>query len=198
MSDEFSPDPAQDAWQNQNVAPFHMSLDEIRRRIKQLDKNMRKRKPIGYAICLTGIALNILSFFLFPNLIQRIGCVLTVVALGYVLYQIRLYHLNRKEAATTAARKGSAASAEFYRSELQRLRDFTCGIWLWSRLVIIVPGPLVFMIGLQIAYPKAASIVYAEMAFFLILAALGIPLNLRISRKYQREINELESLQRDQ
>ena len=198
MSDEFSSDDLQNAWQNQNVPPFRISPDEIRQRIERQDKKIRRRKPMGYAVCLTAIAGNIVFFFAFPNLIARIGALLTAWGAGYILYQVHLYHLNRKASATTAVGRGSSASAEFYRAELQRLRDFTSGIWLWSRALIILPGPLVFMIGLQIAYPQAAPFVFAEMAFFLILLAIAVPLNLRISRKYQREINQLESLQKDQ
>lgn len=197
MGDEFSPDDVRNAWQNNNLPPFRMSPAEIRKRIEQFDKMIRRRKLKGYGVCVAAIAGNLVLFFTFSNLVARIGALLTAWGAGYILYQVRLYHLNRKAAAATAARKGTVVSVEFYRAELQRLRDFTCGIWLWSRALMILPGPLVFMIGLQFSYPGLELFIYAEMALFLTLLTIAIPLNLRISRKYQLEIDELESLQKD-
>ena len=197
MSEEFSSDDLRNAWQNQNVPSFHMTPAEIRKRIEQFDQKMRKRKSIGYVVCLTAIACNVLAFFVVPNLIARIGAVLTCWGAAYILCQVHLYHRNRKSAAIMAAKKGNVASAEFYRAELHRIREFTCGIWLWSRIAMILPGPLVFMIGFQLSYQGIAPFVYAEMALFLILLALAVPLNLKISRRYQRQIDELQSLQKE-
>ncbi len=197
MSDELFHDDVQGAWQNQNVAPFRMSLDEIHKRIEKLDKKIHRRNSVGYLACFFVIAINILLLFIFPNLIERIGSVLIVLAAGYFVYEIRLSQRHKKADAATPAKMGSTSSVEFYRAELQRQRDFHCGIWFWSRLVIFSPGPLVFMIGFQITHPELAAIVNAEIACFLTLIALAVPVNLKIARKYQRQINELESLQKD-
>lgn len=195
MDDEFTPDDVRNAWQNHNVPPFRMSLAEIQSRIEQFDKKMSKRKWKGYAVCAAAIVCNVVAFFAFSNLVARIGAALTAWGAGYILYQVRLYHLNRKTAVANAARTGVAVSVEFYRAELQRIRDFTCGLWLWSRALMILPGPLVFLIGLQVSFPGIEPFVYAEIALFVILLVMAVPINLRISRKYQREIDQLNNLQ---
>jgi hypothetical protein len=195
MGDEFTADDVRNAWQNHNLPVFRMSPAAIRIRIEQFDKKIIKRKWKGYAVCVAAIVSNIVLFFAFSNLLARIGAALTAWGAGYILYQVRLYHLNRNAAAASAAKTDTAVSAEFLRAELQRIRDFTCGIWLWSRALMILPRPLVFLIGLQASFPGIQPFVYAEMALFLILLAMAVPINLRISRKYQREIDELKNLQ---
>jgi hypothetical protein len=197
MGDEFTPEDVQNAWQNRNLPPFRMSPDEIRSRIEQFDRKIGKRKLLGYFVCVAAITGNLVLFIAFPNLVARIGAALTAWGAGYILYQVSLYHQKRKRAATSAAGLGTSVSVEFYRSELQQIRDYTCGIWLWSRALMILPGPIVFLIGLQLSFPGIELYVYAELALFLVLLAMAIPINLRISSKYQREIDELESLQKE-
>jgi len=186
-----------DTWQNQNVEPFRMSPDEIRKKIGQFDKKIRKGNFIGFTGCFFGIACFSCFFFIYPNLIQRIGALLTVLGTGYLVYQLRLNQLQKREAGITAAKMGKEASVGFYRAELQRQRDFHCGIWFWSRFVIFVPGPLVFCVGFELAYPALATYIRWEGAAILFFAALGIPLNLRLSRKYQKQIEELDALMKE-
>jgi hypothetical protein len=186
-----------DAWQNQKVEPFRMSPGEIRKKIGQFDKKIRRRNFIVFAVCFFEIACFSCFYFIFPNLIQRIGALLTVLGMGYLVYQVRLNQLQKREAGITVAKVGKEASVDFYRAELQRQRDFHCGIWFWSRLVMIVPGPLVFFVGFELAYPVLATYIRWEAATFLFFAALAIPLNLRLARKYQKQIEELETLMKE-
>ena len=197
MANEFSPDDVKSVWQNQNVESFRMSIDEIRRKIEQFDTKIRRRNFIAYAACFIVIAYTGWCFFFFPNLIQRIGSILTVLGTGYLVYQARLNQLQKRAAVITGTKMRNAVSVEFYRAELQWQRDFHRGIWLWSRLLIFAPGPLVFILGFEIAHPELATIIRAEGVAILFLAALAVPLNLTLARKYQKQIDELESLQRE-
>jgi len=194
MTTEFPSGDVRDAWQSQPVEPFRMSPDEIHKKIGQLDKKIRRRNFIGFAICFLEIACFSCFYFIFPILIQRIGALLTVLGMGYLVYQLYLNQLQRAESTNTAARMGTAALAEFYRAELQRQRDFHCGIWFWSRLIMILPGPLVFIVGLETVYPSLAIYIRAEGAAFLFFAALAIPLNRRLAREYQKQFDELETM----
>lgn len=87
--------------------------------------------------------------------------------------------------------------ASFYRAELERQRDFHRGWWFWSRTLIFMPGPVIFFIGLAQTYPKRATFVWLELAAALILAAIAVPLNFRLARKYQRRIDALDAWQKD-
>jgi hypothetical protein len=142
------------------------------------------------------IALTALWVFQFPDLIQRIGCILTALGTGFIIYQIRLKQLQKGSAKITAARMGHVASAEFYRTDLQRELEFYCSIWLWSRMLIFAPGLLLIMLGPLIAHPNKTAIYLVT--FWLVSVVGGFYANLWMSRRLQREISELEKLQKDQ
>ena len=57
---------------------------------------------------------------------------------------------------------------------------------------------LLFLIGVAIASPESARFMAIIGAFFLGGCVLAIPLNLRLSRKYQRQIDELDALLREE
>ena len=91
---------------------------------------------------------------------------------------------------------GETDCTDFYRTELERQRDFHRGRWFWSRLLILLPGPLVFCVGFAQAHPEIALVIWLEFAAILILAAIAVPLNLGLARKYQRRIDALDAVMR--
>jgi hypothetical protein len=197
MNDERPTDDLRDFWQNQDVPPFRMSSDEIRKGIEQLDRCLRRATMASYTCAFLAIAGTILWLFAFPNLIQRIGSMLTALGAGYIIYQIRLSQLLKRSAEVAAARMGNTASVELYRAELQQRHDFHSGIWLWSRLIIFAPGPLIFIIGDQVAHPGKIHN-YAVIAVYFAVLAMGVYLQRREASRIQSEIKEVERLQSDQ
>jgi hypothetical protein len=90
---------------------------------------------------------------------------------------------------------GSSAYTDSYRVELERQRDFHRGIWLWSRLVIMFPSYMLFYLGFAMAHPEVGRGFAAVIAACLIVLGIAaVPLNLRLSRKYQRQMDELDLL----
>lgn len=167
------------------------NLSDIFSRTQALMKKIRKRTRGGYGACFVLI-VGFGSFaFIFPNTLMRVGSGLTVAAALYMAYQL-YERRNRKPPSET---RPSACTA-FYRTELERQRDFHRGSWFWSRLIIMIPGYMLFLIGVAIASPESARFMAIIGVFFLGGCALAIPLNLRLSRKYQRQIDELDALLR--
>jgi hypothetical protein len=192
MTDETRPDDAKKLWQNQPLEGMTVSLEEVRERIETLGKKVRRRNLIGGSACLIVLMSSACFFVIFPNAIQRIGSVLTVIGAGYLMYQLVLGKLHKQGVAVLG--RQTEASLAFYRSELQRQRDFHQGLWLWSRLLVFTPGPLIFFIGFGNAYPAVAKYIHVEAAIFAVLLIAAIPLNLRLARKYQRELDGLDSV----
>ena len=83
------------------------------------------------------------------------------------------------------------ASAVFYRTELERQRDFHRGLWLWSRLVMVAPGVVVVLIGGAIAHPERIHPIRLAAAS-VVFAVLLVTRHLRLARKYQRDIDALD------
>ena len=78
---------------------------------------------------------------------------------------------------------GATESIRFYRNELERQRDFHRGWWFWSRLVIFLPGPVIFLVSVALTFPQAATFVWLELAAFVFFVSTAVPLNLRLARK---------------
>lgn len=179
----------QDVWQSQPVEGIKMSAEQVRNAMEKLNSKLRRRNLVGGAASITVLLAFSLFFAIFPNVVQRIGSALTVLGAGYLAYQFILV----KSLTRAAPGNQAEASLSFYRLELQRQRDFHRGLWLWSRLLIIAPGPLVFMLGFAQSYPYLSKFIWAEVLVFVGLWVAAIPLNRRESRKYQRELDALES-----
>lgn len=168
-----------------------MSLEEIHKRINRLALQVRRRNLIAGLACITVLVSFALFAVIFPNPMQRIGSVLTAAAALFLMYQLirRKIYLRRAE---PLARQSDGLT--FYRSELVRQRDFHRGLWFWSRLIVLAPGPAIFFLGFAKAYPSLAIYIVIEAVIFILLLISAIPLNLRRASRYQRELDALESL----
>ena len=169
-----------------------MSLEDVRNRISKLEKKVRIRNLVGGFA--TGAVLLSFAYFVLvlPNVIERIGAALTIVGAGYILYQLALGKTQIRHFSDLQAQRET--SFGFYRSELQRQRDFHRGLWLWSRLIIGAPGPLIFCIGMGLASPGSAKTATIIAGILVLEFIAAIPLNLRQARRYQQELDSLQSL----
>jgi len=166
-------------------------LSDIPRVAQSLTKRIRRRTLGGCLITLGETVAFGWFVFIVPNTMQRLGCCLTVAAMLYMTYQ--LVARRTREAPSETDPSVCAIS---YRAELERQRDFHRGWWFWSRLLIMLPGMLLFCLGGAIAQPETIQVYLAIVACFIALAIAAIPLNLRLARKYQRQINELDTVRR--
>lgn len=190
MAGDYLPNDLKVLWQELATNPVQITLDDLQEEEGKLRKGIRKRSVVGGGAALIGGVSYAFFFFLFPNVLQRIGSVLTVLGAVYLLIQLRM------RPAGVMPDLGGTESIRFYRAELERQRDFHRGWWLWSRLIIILPGPVVWMVGSVQAYPQIAKFMWWVLATFLILAVIAVPLNLRLARQYQRRVDALDLSQK--
>lgn len=181
-------------WQNQSAEPLRMTPDELRKRMEQLDRRTRTRNRGAYQACGFLVIAFLWSLTVFPNDLQRIGAVLTIAGVGVLFYQIRANKLATRK----AAESGSTASLAFHRGELARQRDFHRGKLFWSRFLALMPGPLLGLFGFYQAYPHLAKILVVEGITFILVFIATIPVNRRLARKYQRQLDELDRMQKEQ
>jgi hypothetical protein len=177
-------------WQDQPLEGMTMSLKEVHERIQKLSRLVRRRNVIGGFACITVL----LGFAYFCaaayNSMERIGAALTAIGASYIMFQLIL----RKMKFGQRSLHEQAESVAFYRSELERQRDFHRGAWLWSRLIVFAPGPFIFLVGVAQANPTQARFMWIEGVVVAALLLWAIPRNLRLSRCYQRELKELDSV----
>ena len=192
MPGDYLPDDLKCLWQELSVNPAPVSPDELRTEVGKLKKWLGRRFVIGGGAALIVVVAYIAFFVIFPNVWQRVGSAMTVLGAGYMIGQIllRRSRMMLDTAGTECLR--------FYREELERQRDFHQGPWFWSRLVLILPGPLIFIVGFARNHPQWAPFLWFEAATFLAIAAIAVPLNLRLARKFQRRIDALDQSQRSE
>jgi len=197
MANHNPHDPLCSLWQGQTVAPFQMSPDELRQKMKQLNKQLKMRDSIVYVICIGEIAIFTFVILAMPApATLKIGLFLVILAMGFLVGQIWLDRNSRKVSGTTAAALGKAGSVDFYRVELVRQRNFHRGVWFWSRLMALLPGLLVCDIWLIVRYPKhpMGYLGYVLTASLLLLCPWAVWLNWKKSLCYQRQIDALDAL----
>jgi hypothetical protein len=180
-------------WQNQPQAAFHMPPEAIHKCMKRFNRRLLRRDLIIYIICLGETIWFSYCFFAVPGWIPKLGSFLIVVAMVYLACQIGLDRHSRKVSRNQADASGNINSLDFYRMELARQRDFHRGVWFWSRLAVLLPGMLVFSIGAMVVFPKSA-IGFVLTFVTLVLVAIAIQINRRMSASYQRQIDALDSL----
>jgi len=179
---------AQKLWQSQPLEGTTMSLEEVRRRIDKVRKQVRRRNLIGGGACIV-VMIEFTRFMIaFPNLTGRIGAAMTALGAAFIGWQI----LRVKMVPHGMRALAGETSVAYYRAELQRQHDFHSGVSLWSRLVIFLPGPILFFIGIAQVSPTREIYVIAEVAIFTAVWLWGIQRNLRTARSYQRELDALE------
>jgi hypothetical protein len=196
MANDSQPDDVVTLWQAQGSDGFRMSTEEIRKRLEAMNRRLRRRNFDMYLLCSVLMAFFIGWMFVGMNRLQTLGAVLTIIGLSYLAWQIRQNRFRR--AATGNA--GGTALLDHLRTELARQRDFHRGATFWWRMLAFVPGPLVFLAGFaqaQQAHPEVVRIIHFEVISFLVLLIAAIPLNLLKSRRYQRQIDQLGSLQEE-
>jgi hypothetical protein len=190
MAGDYLPNDLKSLWKEQSTNPLQISPEQLRKEAKKLETGLRRRSIFGGGAGLFVMAGFILFFFLFQNPLQRIGSILTVVGAGYGVVQLRM------RPARAMPDFGEMDCIRFYRADLERQRDFHRGKWFWSRLLILLPGPIIWIVGFAQTHPELALFIWLELAAFLILAVIAVPLNLRLARKYQRRIDSLDRSQK--
>jgi hypothetical protein len=164
---------------------------EVPKRLEDFEHKIRHKHVVGYLASLLVAAGFSYYFVIFPHLLMRAGCVLTILGSGFLAVQLRWNENQRRAAAPDSA---GMSSLERYQAVLRCMREFHSGIWLLSRMVIFTPGPLLFGYGFRVAYPAVPKSCLAGLIAFLALDALAVPLNLKLSRKFQRQIEQLGAL----
>jgi len=182
-------------WQTQPLESFQMSLEQLRKKGKRLNRVLLIRDSTVWVVCLFEIGWFAWILTIAPQLVAKIGSILIMFGMAFMNGQVWLDQRNRRRSLQRAETSGNVNSLDFFRSELVRQREFHRGLWFWSRMAALYPGLLVFGIGCIVVFPSPDNLVgYAITAVALILFPLSIWLNLSKSRKYQREIDTLDAL----
>ncbi len=189
MRSDYLPNDLKRVWKELEANPAPPTPEDLRREAGRLRGGVRFRNWFAAGVA-SFVAVGYFMFLLvFKTPLERVGAVLAIAGAVNVIYQFL------KRPARAVPDLGATDSIHFYRSELERQRDFHRGKGVFSWLLPILPGPLIWNIGFAIAHPFVALFVKVELTAFLLIAAVVVPLNLRMARRIQRRIDALEPSQ---
>ena len=176
-----------DLWQKQAAEGFRMTPEQIQMKLQNLEKQMRLGIRNGYLVCAFLIISLSIWIVVDTDTLTRLGAaatILSIVFIGWQGYESRFRAPQPSAIATS--------SIEHLKRELERRRDFHRGKRFWSRFLLIAPAGLLFFFAFARAHPELIQIIRFEIASFIVIVLIAIPLNLRMAKKYQRQIDELD------
>jgi len=174
-------------WQQQTSEGFRMTPEDIQMNLQTLESKLRAQTRSGYLVCAFLVVAFSTWAFVEHDLLMRIGAAATVVAVAFLGVQVHQSRFKRGDTSPAAL-----PSLEHLRNELQRRADFHRGKRLWSRLLLLAPAGLLFFFAFARAHPEVIKIIRFEIAAFVVLTLAAIPLNLKMAKKYQRQIDDLD------
>jgi hypothetical protein len=190
MRSDYLPDDLKKLWKELASNPVRVSADDLRNESRKLRTGLGLRNWFVAGVCCTIIAGYGFFFVFSKTALERIGSVLSIAGAVNVIVQFI------RRPARPMPDSSAIESICFYRAELERHRDFHRGKGINSWLLPFLPGPMIFNIAFALDRPIFAPIVALQMAAFLVIAAIVVPLNLSMARKYQRRIDALDASQR--
>ena len=177
-------------WQEQEGVTMTWTIEQLREKVAGFEKRIHRRNLPWYAA--GGLALVVCIVFgaRSHELTMRIGCLMLVPALTFVL--VHLYRRSRVEFATSLSESGFGC----YRRQLERQRELWKTYWSWY-IAPTLPGLAVILIGGPIERGGHKEQWMRSMLLCL-LAVGGLLAEWWMMRrrvnKVQREIEELDTI----
>jgi hypothetical protein len=196
MPSEFPMNDPQNIWKNQPTEAFKMSADQLRYKAQQSQTKARLAALLQIAI---GIVLSVFFAWICAratNGLPRMGVgVLSLWGLYAAWQAYRCIWPGRLDPDATVS-----TSLEFYRSELEKRRDYVLHVWRRAGLTFCFLGLALIVVPVLIKSFTAPRLLL-NVAPVLVLAALWvaifIPMRKRNQRKLQLEIDGLTLFEKE-
>jgi hypothetical protein len=187
MRSGYLPDDLKRLWQELAASPRQVSAEDLRREAAKLRRLVLVRNCFVTAVCCFVVGAYGFFFLRATTVLERIGSAASIVGIPLAVMQF----LKRPARSIPVA--DALESTRFYRAELERQRDFHRVTGVFSWLLPVLPGPILFNLGFALDRPKFAPLVELQMAGFLIISVIVVVLNLRMARRFQGRLDALDA-----
>lgn len=166
-----------------------MSAAEVRAKAQKLEAEIRRDTLIGFVI---ASAVTLAGLIALATLRQaeptRVIIAMVVIVVWVGAWRTTVRNKSRLAEANTST------CLEFYRSELQRRRDYFARP-PWFLLFNILLAVVLFLAAARRFNPSAGNLLPYPLAL-VVLTLVVLPLRKRESRKFQRELDALEGFEK--
>jgi hypothetical protein len=183
-------------WQNQLKEPLKISADEMRLRARRFQMKARLTAVFTITTALLVCAFFAWSFVRTHELVPRLGYALISLCGIFMAYSTYRWVWPSNLPADAPV----STSLEFYRSELERRRDYRRHIWRRTGLTYLFIGLAMVIVPALIAAFGAPRLFLNMIPFFLLLILWFILFfrgKKRGHHKLQQEIDELRAFERE-
>ena len=172
-------------WQKQEVATRPLSLDQIRKKARQFQWNIRWRNRVEYLAAAVVVVFSGYFFWIVDDVLVRTGMALLVAGTLYMVYQLHM----RGSVQMLPSEPALRPCLEFLRAELVRQRDLLRDVWRWY-LLPFAPGMIMIFVAAsgRMLWTQWVGKLALLSVFFWSVAML----NRWAARRLQREIDALD------
>ncbi len=184
------------SWKEAGMDRRVFSPDQLRVEAEKLRAKLRRGyliASVGFSTAVASYALIVFYFHYFHNTLMLIGSSLSFVGFGYLVIDTLV---KRSRALPDL---GETDGLRFYRTELERKRDWIRGLG-WRLPMVWVPVFLVDLCLTQMLHKTSAFLALVNLSwgvFLLVILGVRLPVrHRRMARKYQERIDALGSAAR--
>lgn len=196
MSGDENSEDIRAAWQAETQGMTRISSSDLRARMNRITRKTSRRTVGGLIVCAAALLSLAYVWRVAPwhTGLGRAGIVLVCLGLGTLALQLVTHGDASRDLRRRMCELGGRSSLEFHRWEVARQRDFHRGWPLYSRLLMLTVGGLLFLAGFALEHPEVARTIYLVAAASVLLALAAVPVNRRLARRYQDQLDELDHL----
>jgi hypothetical protein len=178
------PDDVAALWRAQTPETVHPTIEEMR----QMERKMR-RDTINFVVVLVLVSAGIVAIaVMFRHPLLTVGAIVSLAGFAFLAFEV-FGHRRR----APVAEDGAAASVEYHQALLQHRLEFHRHR-LWLRVLALAPGGVLFFLGFAAARPDLATLIYVELATFVVAVLMIVPVNRRAAAKLEAQIAQLTNL----
>ena len=170
-------------WHDQAREEHAMNVDDIRAKADRFERKVRRWHVLTGVLFLAIIVVEGWQVWREPDVVERVGDLLTIAAFVYVAFWFR----GRMTIESMPAGLALTTSVDFYRSQLASQRDVANHPWRY--LAVFLPGVGLSLLGRSLDRPPAQTAAIAAFGVALFLAIAWV--HRRTARKLQSEIDLL-------
>ena len=192
MSHQPPENRAKNVWQNLETKGGKMSAAEVRSKAEKLGAEIRRDTIFSFVFASALTLVGLVGLAILPQL-EPAARIIIGISVSFTWYGAYRTSVRRKEL-TLPAEPALATCIEFYRTELQRRRDYFLKL-PWFMVFVILLALFLFVVAISRFNPSARDL-FLFPGVLVLLLILALFFWKREGRRFQHELNALDTFEK--